>query len=112
MLGQITNLQDRVKSLAQQFGIGPDQVGILQQVKEPLLLYGLYCRVGYCKLRRNGHYSEVTFNSGVVFYTNYLFGTWALGHYKDFAFRQRGHYRERLYYIFFIQLVAFSLSNL
>ncbi|XP_064405735.1 aminoacyl tRNA synthase complex-interacting multifunctional protein 2-like isoform X2 [Halichondria panicea] len=32
VLGQITNLQDRVKSLAQQFGIGPDQVGILQQV--------------------------------------------------------------------------------
>ncbi len=39
VLGQITNLQDRVKVLGQQFGIGADQVGILQQVREPFMLY-------------------------------------------------------------------------
>ena len=31
VLGQITHLQDKVKALAQEFGIGPEEVGILHQ---------------------------------------------------------------------------------
>lgn len=39
VLDQITNLQDRVKTLAEEFGIGPEEVGILQQTPSTDLSY-------------------------------------------------------------------------